>query len=66
MEQDERDRIKREKEEAAKKARAEAAERGRLASREWAERQRLKKMGSAVTLVAAVGEGVVVLRGEKN
>lgn len=66
VEQDERDRIKREKEEAAKKARAEAAERGRLASREWAERQRLKKMGSAVTLVAAVGEGVVVLRGEKN
>ena len=66
MEQDERDRVKREKEEAAKKARAEAADRGRLASREWAERQRLKKMGSAVTLVAAVGEGVVVVRGEKN
>lgn len=66
VEQDERDRVKREKEEAAKKARAEAADRGRLASREWAERQRLKKMGSAVTLVAAVGEGVVVVRGEKN
>lgn len=37
---------KREKEEAAKKARAQAAERGRQASREWAEKQRLKKMGS--------------------
>ncbi|MCJ1342218.1 hypothetical protein MMC31_000398 [Peltigera leucophlebia] len=62
VEQDERDRIKREKEEAAKKARAEAAERGRLASREWAERQRLKKMGSAATLVAGIGEVV----GEKS
>ena len=62
VEQDERDRIKREKEEAAKKARAEAAERGRLASREWAERQRLKKMGSAATLVAGVTEVV----GEKS
>lgn len=66
VEQDERDRIKRDKEEAAKKARAEAAERGRLASREWAERQKLKKMGSAATLVAAVGEVIVVGRGEKN
>lgn len=66
VEQDERDRIKREKEEAAKKARAEAAERGRLASREWAERQRLKKMGSAATLVATVGEVVVSVRGEKS
>lgn len=36
-------RQKREKEEAAKKARAAAAERGRLASREWAEKQRKKK-----------------------
>lgn len=36
---------KREKEEAAKKARIEAAERGRQASREWAEKQRLKKLG---------------------
>lgn len=35
---------KREKEAAAKKARAEAAERGRLASREWAEKQRVRKL----------------------
>lgn len=62
MEQDERDRIKREKEEAAKKARAEAAERGRLASREWAERQRLKKMGSAPTLFGGVTESVKAVR----
>lgn len=45
VEQDERERAKREKEEAARKARAEAAERGRIASREWAEKQKLKKMG---------------------
>lgn len=37
---------KREKEEAAKRARAQAAERGRQASREWAEKQKLKKIGS--------------------
>lgn len=36
---------KAEKEAAAKKARAEAAERGRVASREWAEKQRLRKLG---------------------
>jgi len=36
---------KREKEEAAKKARAAASERGRQASRDWAEKQRLKKLG---------------------
>lgn len=35
---------KREKEDAARKARAAAAERGRVASREWAEKQRVKKM----------------------
>lgn len=35
---------KREKEEAARRARAEAAERGRWASREWAERQRQRKI----------------------
>ncbi|WPH01122.1 Hypothetical protein R9X50_00395700 [Acrodontium crateriforme] len=35
---------KREKEEAAKKARAAAAERGRQLSREWAEKQRQKKL----------------------
>ncbi|GAB1741354.1 hypothetical protein NU219Hw_g6591t1 [Hortaea werneckii] len=38
---------KREKEEAARKAREVAAERGRQASREWAEKQRLRKLGVA-------------------
>ncbi|CAK4009958.1 Hypothetical predicted protein [Lecanosticta acicola] len=37
---------KREKEEAAKKARAEAAERSRQMSREWAEKQKGKKMSA--------------------
>ena len=41
---DERERARKEKEEAARKARAEAAERGRIASREWAEKQRMKKV----------------------
>lgn len=45
VEQDERERAKKEKEEAARKARADAAERGRIASREWAEKQKSKKMG---------------------
>ncbi|KZM20119.1 uncharacterized protein EKO05_0007474 [Ascochyta rabiei] len=39
------ERERKEKEDAAKRARAEAAERGRIASREWAERQRKKMMG---------------------
>ncbi|KAI7231732.1 hypothetical protein KC330_g6263 [Hortaea werneckii] len=39
-------REKREKEEAARKAREVAAERGRVASREWAERQRVRKLGA--------------------
>lgn len=39
---------KREKEDAARKARAAAAERGRAASREWAEKQRVKKMVARV------------------
>jgi hypothetical protein len=39
---------KREKEEAARKARAAAAEKGRAASREWAEKQRVKKMVAKV------------------
>ena len=43
------------KEEAAKKARAEAAERGRIASREWAEKQKVKKM--AATKTKEEGEG---------
>lgn len=44
VELDERDRARKEKEEAARKARADAAERGRIASREWAEKQRVKKL----------------------
>ena len=40
----EREKARKEKEEAAKKARADAAERGRVASREWAEKQKLRKM----------------------
>ncbi|KAF7192986.1 hypothetical protein HII31_05677 [Pseudocercospora fuligena] len=48
---------KREKEEAAKKARAAAAERGRQASRDWAEKQRLKKLGlKPETKPAAAGD----------
>lgn len=39
---------KREKEAAARSARAAAAERGRAASREWAEKQRVKKMVARV------------------
>ena len=56
VEQDERDRLKKEKEEAARKARAEAAERGRLASREWAEKQKLKKMTTSGDGAEGVGE----------
>ncbi|RMY22918.1 hypothetical protein D0866_11810 [Hortaea werneckii] len=40
-------RERREKEEAARKAREVAAERGRVASREWAEKQKLRKLGGA-------------------
>lgn len=61
VEQEERDRIKKEKEEAARKARAEAAERGRIASREWADRQKAKKLatgGERAGSVAAAGEKV--------
>lgn len=54
VEQDERDRIKKEKEEAARKARAEAAERGRIASREWAERQKARKMAMGGERVGGV------------
>ncbi|KXS97807.1 hypothetical protein AC578_10542 [Pseudocercospora eumusae] len=48
---------KREKEEAAKKARAAAAERGRQASRDWAEKQRLKKLGLKPETKPAAAEG---------
>ena len=47
IEKEELERKKREKEDAAKKARAEASERGRLASREWAQKQKVKKSGGA-------------------
>ena len=47
LEKEARDNERREKEEAAKKARAEAAERGRIASREWARKQMEKKEEAA-------------------
>ena len=47
VEHDELQQMKKDKEEAAKKARAEAAERGRIASREWAEKQRTKKLAAS-------------------
>ena len=40
----EREKAKKEKEDAARKARADAAERGRIASREWAEKQKVRKL----------------------
>ncbi|KAG9243824.1 hypothetical protein BJ878DRAFT_508936 [Calycina marina] len=52
------EREKREREAAAKQAREAAAERGRQASREWAERQRLKKLAeSDKGLAAGYGPG---------
>ncbi|KAK3673722.1 hypothetical protein LTR78_006275 [Recurvomyces mirabilis] len=54
---------KREKEEAAKKARTAASERGRQASREWAEKQKMKKSGGSKSaggdIQAAAGAEVV-------
>ena len=44
IEHEELERMRKEKEEAAKKARMQASERGRIASREWAEKQRMKKL----------------------
>lgn len=43
----EREKTRREKDEAVRKARAEAAEKGRAASRDWAEKQKLRKMEAA-------------------
>ena len=40
----EREKAKKDKEDAARRARADAAERGRLASREWAEKQKARKL----------------------
>ncbi|KAL8908677.1 MAG: hypothetical protein Q9207_000645 [Kuettlingeria erythrocarpa] len=49
IEHDEREKMRKDKEEAARKARAEAAERGRIASRQWAEKQKAKKMAEKKT-----------------
>ncbi|KAL9611421.1 MAG: hypothetical protein Q9167_003927 [Letrouitia subvulpina] len=46
VEQQERNQMRRNQEAAAKKARAEAAERGRIASREWAEKQRARRLAA--------------------
>ena len=43
----EREKAKKEKEEATRQARADAAERGRIASRDWAEKQKAKKLEAA-------------------
>ena len=43
----EREKAKKEKEEATRQARADAAERGRIASREWAEKQKARKLEAA-------------------
>ena len=56
---------KREKEEAAKKARAEAAERGRLASREWAEKQRVRKLKRETLAVSGKVDGLKIVGLEK-
>jgi hypothetical protein len=53
LEKERREQERREKEEAAKKARAMAAERGRIASREWAEKQKRKLMGGGAKVEAA-------------
>lgn len=50
---------KREKEEAAKKARAAAAERGRQLSREWAEKQRQKKLAQKTPEGSSAAPAVV-------
>lgn len=51
----EQERVRREKEAAAKKARIEAAERGRIASREWAEKQKARKLAEMADRGASVG-----------
>ena len=43
----EREKAKKEKEDATRQARADAAERGRIASREWADKHRVKKLEAA-------------------
>ena len=56
-ENDEREASRRFKEDAAKKARAEAAERGRVASRKWAERQQAKQMEGLMARKGSVAGG---------
>ena len=46
LEKEEKDRVQKEKEAAARKARVDAAERGRIASREWAEKQKAKRLSA--------------------
>jgi len=59
--------MKAEKEAATRKARIEAAERGRVASREWAERQkRAGEVRNAAAAVAAREHEVVELAGDGN
>ena len=53
-EQEARDEARKVKEEAAMKARAEAAERGRIASREWAEKMKARKAKQRSSLAVAV------------
>ncbi|KAF1921727.1 hypothetical protein BDU57DRAFT_510678 [Ampelomyces quisqualis] len=54
-EKEAKERERREKEEAAKQARAQAAERGRIASREWAEKQRQKMLSAVKAKEEAAG-----------
>lgn len=61
VEKEMREKERREKEDAAKKARFQAAERGRQASREWAEKQKVKKekeRAAALEKLTGEGEGV--------
>lgn len=60
IEHDELEQMKKDKEEAARKARVEAAERGRIASREWAEKQKAKKVA------AKKGSAEVTVDGEAS
>ncbi|KAK5107892.1 hypothetical protein LTR62_000551 [Meristemomyces frigidus] len=55
------DKEKREKEGAAKRARVAASERGRQLSREWAERQKGKKVGGAGVAQDGSGDGTFVV-----
>jgi hypothetical protein len=54
-----KDQDRRQKEEAAKRARAEAAEKGRQASREWAEKMKARKASAANATASAAAVSVV-------